>query len=227
MQAWTLTCRACGRELSVPLTAIEVSADPHVPVEDGGEVIPTGCAWWAQPGFAELHAVRGGDLMCRRADLPVAVLGKASFGCCGPDGLDGPNLECPCGVAFATEMGDCWQPHVVAVDPDRVERVPAAPAVKVHVYPPAGRARATAWELAAWLHEVLGAEDWYGTDLDRLAAEWASRASTPVVLVWVDADREAREGVEVDALIGKLEGGPITVVRARSLGASAASSRAR
>lgn len=138
--------------------------------------------------------------MCSRADLPVAVRGKNAVGCCGPSGSGGPNLECPCGVAFATEIGDCWQPHVVAVDPERVDRVPATPAVRVHVYPAKRES-----ELAAWLHEILAAEDWYGTDFDPLAEEWSRRAPGPIVIVWIDANRAAQDGVEVDTLLRKLQ----------------------
>lgn len=85
----------------------------------------------------------------------------------------------------------------------------------MHVYPPPGRGRPTQWELAAWLHAVLAAEDWYGIELDGLVREWADRASTPLVVVWVDAERE---GVDVDELSREVAGAPITVVKARSVG---------
>lgn len=29
-------------------------------------------------------------------------------GCCGPDGMDGPNFSCLCGNVLGTEWGDCW-----------------------------------------------------------------------------------------------------------------------
>lgn len=68
---------------------------------------------------------------------------------------------------------------------------------------------------AAWLHEALTAEDWYGTELDRLVDAWASRASTPIVIV-VELEREAPERAELDELLRKLEGASIAVVEARS-----------
>jgi hypothetical protein len=35
-------------------------------------------------------------------------------GCCGSDGLDGPNRACACGNVVATEKSDCWtQPEVL------------------------------------------------------------------------------------------------------------------
>ena len=35
-------------------------------------------------------------------------------GCCGSDGLDGPNRACVCGSVAATERSDCWTPAEVA-----------------------------------------------------------------------------------------------------------------
>ncbi|MBB4941203.1 hypothetical protein FHR32_005580 [Streptosporangium album] len=40
-------------------------------------------------------------------------------GCCGLDGLDGPNLVCSgCGAEIGTEESDCWKPHFVVTLPD-------------------------------------------------------------------------------------------------------------
>jgi hypothetical protein len=33
------------------------------------------------------------------------------FGCCGPDGTNGPNLICPNGHEVGTEKSDCWMSH--------------------------------------------------------------------------------------------------------------------
>ncbi|MFN7128826.1 MAG: hypothetical protein ACK4OJ_07145 [Brevundimonas sp.] len=35
-------------------------------------------------------------------------------GCCGSDGLDGPNRACICGEVVATERSDCWTAAEVA-----------------------------------------------------------------------------------------------------------------
>jgi len=38
-------------------------------------------------------------------------------GCCGLDGLDGPNLQCDtCGVYVATKITDCWTSHCVVFE---------------------------------------------------------------------------------------------------------------
>ncbi|MFB6894129.1 hypothetical protein ACFCX4_33015 [Kitasatospora sp. NPDC056327] len=37
-------------------------------------------------------------------------------GCCGLDGLDGPNLVCSaCGTEVATRQSDCWTPNLIAL----------------------------------------------------------------------------------------------------------------
>jgi len=42
-------------------------------------------------------------------------------GCCGLDGLDGPNLQCDtCGVYVATKITDCWTSHCVVFEPTAV-----------------------------------------------------------------------------------------------------------
>lgn len=42
-------------------------------------------------------------------------------GCCGLDGLDGPNLVCDaCGAEVATRQSDCWSQQLIALVPDAV-----------------------------------------------------------------------------------------------------------
>ncbi|MFF9178656.1 hypothetical protein [Streptomyces sp. NPDC014793] len=42
-------------------------------------------------------------------------------GCCGLDGLDGPNLVCDaCGTEVATQQSDCWSQQLIALVPDAV-----------------------------------------------------------------------------------------------------------
>jgi hypothetical protein len=48
-------------------------------------------------------------------------------GCCGPDGMEGPNLECArCGAQVATEVADCWTWQEVRLYPDAVRLVTVA-----------------------------------------------------------------------------------------------------
>lgn len=42
-------------------------------------------------------------------------------GCCGPSGIDGPNLLCGgCEAEVGTESSDCWLPHQVVLKSDAV-----------------------------------------------------------------------------------------------------------
>lgn len=214
MVAWTLVCRACRVPLSVPLTEIELEAAP-VQLVDGRDALPRGCMWRARSGFAEFGQLGVGDLLCCRRDLPGAQDGGGRFGCCGPSGLDGPNLRCVCGSDIATQFGDCWQPHIVCVQAKRVTCVPATPEVAVHVYPPEGahaQTHRSAWAFAAWLHERLGAQDWYGLELDGLVREWTARSPTPIVIVWLDVQREHAAGVPVHDLLAPFSKTAITMV---------------
>ncbi|GHB86380.1 hypothetical protein GCM10010347_66640 [Streptomyces cirratus] len=39
-------------------------------------------------------------------------------GCCGLDGLDGPNLVCDaCGAEIGTQQSDCWSQQLIALIP--------------------------------------------------------------------------------------------------------------
>lgn len=41
-------------------------------------------------------------------------------GCCGLDGCDGPNKICLNGHEVATEKSDCWMPHAVLFEKDKI-----------------------------------------------------------------------------------------------------------
>jgi hypothetical protein len=44
-------------------------------------------------------------------------------GCCGKDGLDGPNRVCVNGHEVATEQSDCWTYHCTSFTPEAVKIV--------------------------------------------------------------------------------------------------------
>jgi len=47
-------------------------------------------------------------------------------GCCGLDGLDGPNLQCDgCGNYVAVKMTDCWESHCIVFEESATEAVEA------------------------------------------------------------------------------------------------------
>jgi hypothetical protein len=44
----------------------------------------------------------------------------ANSGCCGSDGMDGPNRACICGAFVATQWNDCWTQAEICFDPEVV-----------------------------------------------------------------------------------------------------------
>lgn len=49
-------------------------------------------------------------------------------GCCGLDGLDGPNLVCSgCRTEIGTEESDCWKPHLIVTLPDATKAINNTP----------------------------------------------------------------------------------------------------
>jgi hypothetical protein len=67
---------------------------------------------------SENWAVAGATVVVNLRDL-VGTKAHPDFrrrnGCCGQDGLDGPNLVCVNGHEIGTEKSDCWMPHAVAL----------------------------------------------------------------------------------------------------------------
>lgn len=45
------------------------------------------------------------------------------MGCCGPGGFDGNNRICLNNHEIGIEVGDCWGPHFVALDPNLVSQI--------------------------------------------------------------------------------------------------------
>ena len=64
-----------------------------------------------------------GTWLLNPADVVRARListGTNDAGCCGSDGMDGPNRQCVCGAIVATESSDCWTAAVVSFAPGAV-----------------------------------------------------------------------------------------------------------
>jgi len=70
-------------------------------------------------------------------------------GCCGMDGMDGPNTECINGHEVGTEVSDCWVPHALTFEPDAVARH-APSAAEVLVTAPVKRGRKTESKPIPW-----------------------------------------------------------------------------
>ncbi|MFC7303854.1 hypothetical protein ACFQVC_06450 [Streptomyces monticola] len=85
---------------------------------------------WEPVTISPRHGLTG--IVLAEADVrDVETTAKRSRtnGCCGLDGMDGPNLECRwCRAFVATKQSDCWTPQQVALVPAAVEiMLPPAP----------------------------------------------------------------------------------------------------
>jgi hypothetical protein len=129
-----LVCNACDRVLTrvcrvgewYEHEAVAVDRAPAVPVgvfvELGDEV--TTRVTGPDGALVEIKLVSPAGAIAANPDdvIEEAVnpCGRRN-GCCGPDGMDGPNLSCLCGQEIATEWGDCWTQAEVRFLPQAVE----------------------------------------------------------------------------------------------------------
>jgi hypothetical protein len=133
-----LFCSNCGIQLTRPLI-LRSGKDPSVrapkyeggrDLVDQGEVFksyePIQRSYGEQPAPLEFTP----QFWVNRADLTEAVRltkkrGRLN-GCCGLDGVDGPNQLCSCGAEIGTLKTDCWTAHVFIPEPTgtRWERLP-------------------------------------------------------------------------------------------------------
>lgn len=143
-----LTCTACGRPLTrdcrwgapaehdvtvvdraptVPVGAlVRLLEESSTPVTQHGEVI-------------RIHVFSPAGAIAAHPDdvLPDALLPHGrDNGCCGSDGMDGPNRACVCGAVVATEWSDCWTQAEVRFLPDAVGENADSPPVAVDLQEP-------------------------------------------------------------------------------------------
>lgn len=121
-----LFCNACGHQITEGLRLIETPSDAArlCRFDEAGDMAPV------PPGYALLIDERmSRDLSDRiagvtalpahwlnlsdlRADIGYAPQPGRCNGCCGLDGMDGPNRICRCGAEIGTERSDCWTWHI-------------------------------------------------------------------------------------------------------------------
>ena len=98
-------CPVCRVAITRPL--LPLPADQAICLEDGKPAFAPGFfavnkdEYWNVAGHIVVHL---GDL------VGTSHTGKVN-GCCGLDGLDGPNLACANDHVIGTEKSDCWVPH--------------------------------------------------------------------------------------------------------------------
>ncbi len=199
-----LRCATCGALLAGPLLEVRPHGCP-LTMTDGQPALPSGLLWRVV-GDPEFQGLLPGNLVVNLKDLRETRPCGARHGCCGPSGLDGPNLACPAGHVVGTEVADCWTPHLAHFVPDAVVCVPAQEeGVRLLVFE-AG-SEPTAWHFTGWLHAQLGAGDWFGTDVAALAAWFAKQPGPVVRILWRQPAGARGEGLDPEQLAQALASG--------------------
>ena len=118
MGSLAVECAACGARLAGPLVRLDAMPVPRAHDDGIGydPTMPRGHAAVDPRPRATYPDGRPasslGCLVIHPADAPdlgVHPDWVRSSGCCGNDGLDGPNRVCPgCGAEVATLVDDCW-----------------------------------------------------------------------------------------------------------------------
>ena len=121
-----LFCNACGHQITGWLRPILAPSDAARLCrfdEDGGMApIPPGYVLMIDDKMLRDLADKVSGIAASPAswlsltDLTEGVgywpLPGRRNGCCGLDGMDGPNRICRCGAEIGTEQSDCWTWHI-------------------------------------------------------------------------------------------------------------------
>jgi hypothetical protein len=111
-------CKECGLPISVPLE--ELKDEGLLCLEDGKPLLPRGkfFHWPKDAGHvsADHYEFNVDDL----TNVKDHTEPGRWNGCCGPDGLDGPNQLCLNGHEVGAKCADCWMPHSFSIPPELV-----------------------------------------------------------------------------------------------------------
>lgn len=135
MESVTIVCGSCGNTLSRALSQLDVIPNPRRAQPEDERFLPTipEGAWARDPepiGWqGQLPTSTLGCLVINPADA-IGLLSSddpvRNSGCCGHDGLDGPNLLCrSCRNEVATLRDDCWSLLEVRFEPSAVQIGPS------------------------------------------------------------------------------------------------------
>lgn len=112
-------CSRCKQRLSADLR--EVPLPP--PVVEEAPSAETFLPPWMQRGTYATNQ-HTGEFVLHPDDVSSTTAHpepRRSGGCCGLDGLSGPNLVCDnCGAEVATQYSDCWSQQYVGLVPEAV-----------------------------------------------------------------------------------------------------------
>lgn len=112
----TFACPSCGRPVTRPLAPLPGGVE--LATGDGEPAVPEGFFAVADEDWA---GVDGCPLvhLANLVDVGHHPDPHRHAGCCGRDGLDGPNLTCAAGGhEVGTERSDCWMTHVAVLLPN-------------------------------------------------------------------------------------------------------------
>lgn len=121
-----LICRRCSTQFTAELQLV-----PFEPRIDAFEEDFTKRGTLMRAGKSFYFDTDLGNFIANMADTYHMKLTSdisRLYGCCGPGGTNGPNLQCEiCGTYVATKVKDCCTPHYVIFDPKttQVGTVPA------------------------------------------------------------------------------------------------------
>ncbi|MFF1561894.1 hypothetical protein [Streptomyces sp. NPDC058279] len=219
---FVFVCVGCGSELTAPVARVALPAHAHQKYGTGAQLPvlmeagtfavepePWGPPWrrWEEIDPAEA-AVRGvfapvfalsdgapGAVVIAPGDArgTVPLPEKSGGSCCGPDGADGPNMECEaCGLPVASRIDDCSRWQAVWLAPDAVRRRPVDGA-----------------EAAPRSWEALSAEGERTPPLEPIKT-WGGRMGTSHYWSW-SPRWEAAAGRALAHLLAASEGRPVRV----------------
>jgi len=118
--------RLYGRTCNIPVTAElkELSDNSLINEKEGVPYLPQGYYFISDGSY---FTDSESKILINCADLVNCVNhpdGKRLNGCCGLDGLDGPNKVCMNGHEIATEKSDCWIANAVVLENSAVNTIP-------------------------------------------------------------------------------------------------------
>ncbi len=110
MKTIRLYCKTCNAKLTDDLTEVGLTT---LRFEDGVDMI-------AKNKFSINHENK--ELVIAIDDYEFKNHRHVSRfnGCCGSSGLDGMNKTCINGHEVATEVSDCWTPHYILINLNKV-----------------------------------------------------------------------------------------------------------
>ncbi|WP_213803915.1 hypothetical protein [Granulicella sp. dw_53] len=115
-----LVCRQCATRFTPELQLVPFETRNETIEED---FLPPGGLMQSESSFYFDDNV--GNFIANIADTQNMKLTSditRLYGCCGPGGGHGPNLQCEiCGTYVATKVEDCCTPHYIFFDPSTTQ----------------------------------------------------------------------------------------------------------